>query len=240
MDSLARILDGPEGRHRAKVGAAGGLLLLIAGASGLGWRFEVDSRGWRSLDWVDYFHVAFPAAMAAFVVWALATVRLVHRLSPARTGVLGVLLVPIATAGYFLIPAILLGAYGGWGGGLLSTELARNPLLTKELPRLFSNSSHALELLFKDLAFWSAWLAPTVAIWLSLRATGVRSRLWSVPLSGTIQFWAWPVACWGLAIVDHIGGSDPIHALKSGFVIPFLVVAVGIPFLAVPPPPSTN
>lgn len=234
-------MDAPEGRHLSKVAAAAALLLLLAGASGLGWRFEIESRGWASLSWTSYFHLAFPVAMAAFVLWALAVCRFVHALSPGRLCALAAALAAIGTAGFFVIPRALLAAYGGWGGGLLSVELAANPMLVFELPDFFGRpGGHQIELLLRDLAFWTVWLSPTVAIWISLRATGVRSRIWSVPLSGLVQFWAWPVSCGALAILEHKGGSDPAHALKSGFVVPFLVVAVGLPFLAapLPAPPS--
>jgi hypothetical protein len=39
------------------------------------------------------------------------------------------------------------------------------------------------------------------------------------------------LAIWLLEVVDHRGGADLIHALKSGFVIPLLVVSLGFPLL---------
>lgn len=224
-------------RDLAVTAISAAALAALAIACGVGWRLELESRGWAGLSWTSYGHHAFPIGMAAFVVWALAVCRLVHRVSAARLAGLGAVLGGLAIAGYLFVPALLRAVYGGWGGGLLSVELASNPVLVRELPGFFAApSSRPLEILFSDIAFWSVWLVPTAAIWGALRLAGVRSRLWSVPLSALVQFWAWPVSIWALAILDHKGGADPAHALKSGFVIPWLVIAVGIPFLATPVP----
>lgn len=45
---------------------------------------------------------------------------------------------------------------------------------------------------------------------------------------------AWPLAVFIRSFVDDRGAHDGIHALKSGFVIPFLVLALGC--LVIPPP----
>jgi hypothetical protein len=50
-------------------------------------------------------------------------------------------------------------------------------------------------------------------------------------LSSVLFVVSWPVAVWLLEVVDHRGGADLIHALKSGFVIPLLVVSLGFPLL---------
>lgn len=227
--------------HRRRIATAGALLLLLAGASGIAWRFEIEARGWAGLAWIRYFHAAFPAAMLAFVVWALVVARAVHALSLPRLAILGVCLFAIGGFGLFFVPWILRAAYGGWGGGLLSLEIASDPRLLQEVPALLKPpADRKTELLLRDLAFWTAWMTPTLALWVSLRAVGIRSQIWSIVLSGMIQFWSWPVACWALAILAHKGGSNPIHALKSGFVIPGLVVAVGLLFLAAPPPPPPS
>jgi hypothetical protein len=37
-----------------------------------------------------------------------------------------------------------------------------------------------------------------------------------------------PIARSLLRLVDHPGGSDSLHAIKSGFLIPFWVFAIGL------------
>lgn len=49
------------------------------------------------------------------------------------------------------------------------------------------------------------------------------------PLMFAVSF---PIACFFLWLTDHPGESDMIHAIKSGFVFPFLLIATGLPFLS--------
>ena len=46
---------------------------------------------------------------------------------------------------------------------------------------------------------------------------------------------AFPIACFFLWLTDHTDESDMIHAIKSGFVFPFLLIAAGLPFLRARP-----
>lgn len=209
-------------------------LAAIAVGSGFAWRIELESQGWEGTRWVYRTHLAFPIAMAVFAAWSIAVAAFVHRVRGWRIALLVALFAVIAVAAYFAIRGVLLFAFGGWGGGLLSMELAAGPQHVADIPR-FLTLPQANEVLFRDLVFWCVWLVPTLAMWGALRAAGVRSPIWSVPVSAAVQFWAWPVSIWLLAISDARGGSDPAHALKSGLVIPFLVLAVGIPLVVTPP-----
>ncbi|MFT4978504.1 MAG: hypothetical protein ACI8S6_004414 [Myxococcota bacterium] len=47
-------------------------------------------------------------------------------------------------------------------------------------------------------------------------------------------FAAWPIAQLLLSLLGHRGGHDAIHALKSGAVMPLVVIALGLLFLAPP------
>ena len=42
---------------------------------------------------------------------------------------------------------------------------------------------------------------------------------------------AWPLAALARTQFESVGGADCIHALKSGFIVPFLIFALGITFL---------
>lgn len=212
---------------------AAAVLAVLAIASAVAWRVELEWQGWAGTAWTQREHHAFPLSMAAFVVWAVVTAWAVQRVPPWRVAILGALLAAIAVAGWILIPNALLFAFGGFGGGLISMDIAATPQHAVEIPG-FLGKSHAGEVLMRDLLFWAAWLVPTVALWGALRAGGVRSPFWTVPISALIQFWAWPLSIWLLALLDHKGGADPEHALKTGFVIPWLVIAVGLPLVVAP------
>jgi hypothetical protein len=45
---------------------------------------------------------------------------------------------------------------------------------------------------------------------------------------------SWPLAIFVRSLLEQRGSADLIHALKSGFVIPFLVVSLGLPLLRFP------
>lgn len=222
---------------RDRVVAAAALPAIALGAAAA-WRIEVELRGWEGLAWVHYPHHAFPGAMAVFIAWALAVAGRLHGVRAARLGALALVLAALAVAGWFVVPRLLLGTWGRWAGGLVSVELAAHPTLATGLPALFADGERLHDLLLRELVFWCVWLTPTLLLWIALRAAGVRSFLWSLPLSGLLQFWAWPVAIWALALTGHRGNADAAHAVKSGFLVPLLVLGVGLPLLAARPPPA--
>lgn len=56
-----------------------GTLIAIALGSGALWRLEVNARDWSGLTWASYFHWAIPAAVSAFLLWALCVSRVPSR-----------------------------------------------------------------------------------------------------------------------------------------------------------------
>lgn len=61
-----------------------------------------------------------------------------------------------------------------------------------------------------------------------------QKRSWLVvPLLFAASF---PLSSFFLWITDHRGGTDPVHAVKSGFIFLGLVFAAGLPFLAIKSP----
>jgi hypothetical protein len=45
---------------------------------------------------------------------------------------------------------------------------------------------------------------------------------------------SWPAAIFVRGFFEQIGAPDVIHAVKSGFVIPFLILSLGFPLLRIP------
>lgn len=82
----------------------------------------------------------------------------------------------------------------------------------------------------------------SLAIWLLIPVSfGALGRLFGAPVTllkticSTLLFvLSWPVAIFVRTFFEQRGSSDFIHALKSGFVIPFLVLSLGLPLLAFP------
>jgi hypothetical protein len=74
-------------------------------------------------------------------------------------------------------------------------------------------------------------LVPLMFGWIC-RWHGIRLHFGFHLLSSMLFVASWPAAVWLLDVVDHRGGPDLIHALKSGFVIPLLAFSLGFPLLA--------
>jgi len=66
------------------------------------------------------------------------------------------------------------------------------------------------------------------------RAFGVRAGASRWLLSVGLFLAACPFAIGMLQVTGHIGGADAIHAIKSGFIVPLLVVGLGVPFVPLP------
>jgi hypothetical protein len=73
-------------------------------------------------------------------------------------------------------------------------------------------------------------LVPLIFGWIC-RWHSIRIHFGLHLLSSILFVASWPVAVWLLDVADHRGGADLIHALKSGFVIPLLVISIGFPLL---------
>lgn len=91
---------------------------------------------------------------------------------------------------------------------------------------------------YPDSLILTIWLLPFLWALIPLafgwlcRWHGIRIHFGLHLLSSILFVASWPVAVWLLDVVDHRGGADLIHALKSGFVIPPLVISLGFPLLA--------
>ena len=68
-------------------------------------------------------------------------------------------------------------------------------------------------------------------VWLLGRRCGAAIRLGPCLLALGCWLGAVPLAMLGLEVTHHIGGADFLHTIKSGFVIPPLLIALGLPFV---------
>ena len=181
-------------------------LLAIALVSMVIWRAEVYAHGWEGLRWIEYFHWAVPIGVGMFTLWAIA-VQL--SLSVLRRLALAVALVIASGL-----------CYRGTKVAFAALYAFQTTLLLYPWQRaLVVRSAHVWLLSAPVFFIGAAW------------AARVRPRWGRLAASYAIYLVSAPAAMGLLWVTKHRGGADLIHTIKSGFVIPFLVVALGILFL---------
>lgn len=187
-----------------------GVLLLLAILAGVLWRAEVELHGWAGLAWLTYFHVAIPISVGLFIAWAAwaAPVSGWRR----RAGVAAALCV-VAPPGYLATSTALSMAFASGPSAMF---------LLMSLPP----AAVVVPMILGLLA------APLLAVQLVARLSGAAVGWGRVAAALSLAAVAWPAAIVLLRLLDHRGGADLLHALKSGLVVPPVVVAFGLAFLA--------
>ena len=177
-------------------------LILVALLCGFLWRAELELRwGWAGLAWAWKLYAAFPLNMASFAAWVVLITRVRERAKFAA-----------AQMTFFMLALVFFWCY-----------------LRHVVPALMGP--------FPAFNFLVVWMLPVFWVFLPLsfgwlcRLFGVRVHFGLHLVSSVLFTASWPLAIWLLEVVDHRGGADLIHALKSGFVIPLLVLSLGFPLL---------
>jgi hypothetical protein len=75
------------------------------------------------------------------------------------------------------------------------------------------------------------WALIPIAFCQLCRAFGFGISVGRQVVSALLFVASWPLAIFVRSAFEDRGGQDLIHALKSGFVIPFLVLSLGLPLL---------
>ena len=75
------------------------------------------------------------------------------------------------------------------------------------------------------------WLVIPLAFCAICRGFGVQVKMATALTSSVLFLVSWPIAIFVRGLFEQLGSPDLIHALKSGFVIPFLVMSLGFPLL---------
>lgn len=78
------------------------------------------------------------------------------------------------------------------------------------------------------------WLLIPLSLCLLYRFFGVPATLVKTVCSTLLFVLSWPIATFVRTFFEQRGSADIIHALKSGFIIPFLIVSLGLPLLPFP------
>lgn len=185
------------------------LLLLLAALAGVIWRAEVALHAPRT--WTRYFHWAVPAAIALLSVWAAAVSRSISR---ERRLWLGAMIAMTSGLCAALVELALANLYRG---GLV--------LFEKSWDRRLGDLLCIAGLIIIPLYFAStAWLV-------GLKVT--RARL----AASLCLFWAaLPLA---VVVSGLLSGSWTLErAIRDGYPVPLVMVALGVQFLPRAAPPG--
>lgn len=176
--------------------------------------------GWLGRAYVDrIFPLGCAGGGAMFVAWAAVFADVRRRWLFAGTLVL--LSVPI----YWFVDVIMRTTFAGgpmlFAGALMASDGD------------WDRASRLLEIRYY-LALAMPLLWPLIPMSLALVAWmfGAKPRWRTVLVAAVLFVLAWPLAVFVRMPVENLGSHDLIHAVKSGFIIPFLFVALGIPLLS--------
>ncbi|MDF1852627.1 MAG: hypothetical protein P1U85_17455 [Verrucomicrobiales bacterium] len=173
------------------------------------WRLEIELRGWQSLGWITYFHLAVPVGGAIFLGW----VALLSERAPLPRR----LILWVATWGgisIFTLEVLLKTWFDPW----------RMMLFTGSLPE---PSWEGLAVLILGL-FWFFWAAHLLILYIGYRKNfAFPKRIWLI--GGGLWTFSWVLGLLLITLLPERGSHDFVHALKTGWMIPFCVFAVGLP-----------
>lgn len=181
-------------------------LIILAILCGVLWRLEIEYHGWAGLIWLSYFHLAVPMACGLFLLWAnqLMDVNWKKRIFINLTLIVyGVLIYQclVTALTYFF-------ATGPFGFLLeLQTSSGLLSLLRYSIIVLIPFIPVGAYLLL-----WAFRIQPPLKF-LLFSTIGI---IISIPLSVTL-----------LEVIDHKGGADAIHSVKSGMLVPFWIFSMG-------------
>jgi hypothetical protein len=175
-------------------------LLIIAFLSFVIWQIELEYHGWAGLKWITYFHWAIPIDFALFIVWAnlLLDMELKNRVLISFFSIL------IGVAYFFIIQYCLLFLFGRiiWFPSiyLIIFITILFFILLAILPNLLAR------------------LLKIANITINRREISVCSfgMVFSVLLSPLL-----------LEVIPFSGGSDYIHMIKNGILIPLWFFFIG-------------
>jgi glucan phosphoethanolaminetransferase (alkaline phosphatase superfamily) len=181
-------------------------LLAVALFCGVAWRVELEWRwGWATLEWAWQYYWAFLIGAVCFTSWAIAVAQPLKRW---RFGLAMMALFALTLEVFWILLQSLFTRWLGPPPDNIRQFIWLSACLTPVL--------------------WAG--VPLILGWIC-RWHGIRIHFGLHILSSILFVVSWPFAVWLLDIVDHQGGADLIHALKSGFVIPLLVISLGFPLL---------
>ncbi len=190
-------------------------LTIIAILSAVVWRIELEAHGWAGLIWLSYFHWAVPFGVLLFIGWAIYWCAITPQFERVKFGLCLVAGAPVLY--WFTISSLTYGYLGGPAGFILF--LSRGPILGY----------------MAGFSIFLVWPLIPVINWGVLRIYRPDLSRRTLFLSFTSFLLAIPIGLWTLSILHGYtspkGGVDFIHTVKSGAIIPWLVIALGLPYM---------
>jgi hypothetical protein len=185
-------------------------LSVVAALIAIVWRAEVELRGWEGLAWISYYHLAIPIGVVLFATWLALYSNLPTRQQRLKL------------AGLFVLAFVPLYE-------VLKLSLS---LFFLTGPSALAIAGSMGDLLFSILRLSIFLVYPGILLlfWIAAQKFGRhldrRTRLFSAGL----YLGAWLLA---LLIAPLTGVTpDAIHTLKSGNLLLFMTLGLGLPFLA--------
>lgn len=170
----------------------------------------MEYHGWTGLIWLGYFHWAVPAGFGLFLIWANGFVDVIAN----RKVLFNVVAIIFSALVYYTLYVSLTYFFsqGPTGYMLLSTTPAWKY-------NLFRNAFYLIIPIMPVGAFFILkFFGKNISLTrLALSVVGI---IVSIPLSTLL-----------LELVNHKGGHDYLHAIKSGFIIPLWCFSIGVLFL---------
>ncbi|MCB0337886.1 MAG: hypothetical protein KDD62_16325 [Bdellovibrionales bacterium] len=171
------------------------------------WRTEIFLHGWEGLIWIRYFHYAIPCMSLLFLGW-LWYFEL-RFLDKRRWSITFSFACFISAAFAFLYFSLAL-------------RFLHGPIAMFLKPWMLFLSMYSL------CAY--GLILPLSYLFLIRKLIRTPRRA-EIILFMLIYLASYPCALWLLAVTRHPGSVDFIHTIKSGFIIPFLFTASGMPFI---------
>ncbi|GEP46427.1 hypothetical protein BGE01nite_57180 [Brevifollis gellanilyticus] len=186
------------------------VLLLLALAARLAWRWEMEW-AWevKKMGWLSHFFWAVPAAVAAFIGWAVWAASVGRR--------------------WLLIAALVVLAVGcawiSWRAILNYTVFERTRLMGWDATFMRDHMIHVHRMQLLAIAMWAAIpvLFALTCKWFGARISWLRAGF-----SAALFVLSWPLAMIAALFFELIPHDDPIQVLKSGTAIPFLIFSLGL------------
>ncbi len=182
------------------------------------WRAEIEYHDWSGLLWLGYFHWAAPIGVGLFIFWAVYFSDILSRLRK--------MLFACALGG-----AGLIGIFASqW-----SLFILRDERVPQAMIRYFTVLTWERILVAAIAVVWLvsvpvllAVVAHLVGMRMTWRRLALSELIWlGAPLFGMLVI----AVFFPHGHASQAYGPDFIHAIKTGFIIPPLVVALGILFL---------
>ncbi len=177
---------------------------------GLLWRLEVEYHGWKGPIWLSYFHLAIPLGYILFLGWGnfFIAIDIKKRILMNVVAIIyGILIY------YGLATSLTYNFAGGPSGFLL----------------VMQTPEWQLNLIRFSILFIVPFIPMGTFLILKLFRQEPKLKLLMIAIVGIVL--SIPLSVLMLEIINHKGGHDLIHSIKSGMLIPFWVFSVGILFI---------